>query len=140
MLWGIVFFGYRAVVANDISIRQQTSFGTICQCEHRGRGNENWCHYSFVVGDDWYRGVSKAANEVTSGQIVDVYYDMRDPKMNALEDFSKQSRENKHYVYTFLLVLAAVIAFKVWDRPPIQGNPNQQTARKRYLRIPSVSC
>jgi len=106
---GHCFFGYRAVVENDISSRQQTSFGTIGQCEHRGRGNANWCHYSFVIDDDWYPGVSKADPEVTFGQTVDVYYDSRDPKLNALEDFSKQSRVNEHYVYAFLFQLAAVM-------------------------------
>lgn len=113
MLWCIFFFGYRAVVENDISSRQQSSFGTIGQCEHRGKGNQNWCHYSFVVGDDWYLGLSKADPEVTFGQTVDVYYDSRNPKVNALEDFSKQSRVNEHCVYAFLFVLAAVIVFKV---------------------------
>jgi hypothetical protein len=68
LLFCIVFFGYRAAVENDSASRQQTSFGTIAQCEHRGRGNENYCHYTFPVGDEQYAGVSKAEQGAGFGQ------------------------------------------------------------------------
>jgi len=39
-LFCIVLSGYRAVIEKDSASRQKTSFGTIGQCEERGRGNE----------------------------------------------------------------------------------------------------
>jgi hypothetical protein len=114
----IVFFGFRAEVAHDSASRQQTSFGTILQCEHRGRGNGNYCHYTFPVGDEQYAGVSKAEEGVGFGQTAIVYYDSQDSKVNALENFSEQSRKSRLLVYFFLLTLAATIAFILWDRAP----------------------
>jgi len=114
----IVFFGFRAEVAHDSASRQQTSFGTILQCEHRGRGNGNYCDYTFPVGDEQYAGVSKAEEGVGFGQTAIVYYDSQDPKVNALENFSEQSRKSRLLVYFFLLTLAATIAFILWDRAP----------------------
>lgn len=115
LLFGIVFFGYRAAVENDSASRQQTSFGTIVQCEQRGRGHENYCHYTFPVGDQQYAGVSKAEQGVGFGQTAMVYYDSQDPRVSALENFSEQSRESMRFVY-FLLTLAAIGAFILWDR------------------------
>jgi hypothetical protein len=116
LLFCIVFFGYRAAVENDSASRQQTGFGTIAQCEQRGRGNENYCHYTFPVGDEQYAGVSKAEQGVGFGQTAMVYYDSQDPRVSALEDFSAQSRESMRFVYFLLLTLAATVAFILWDR------------------------
>jgi hypothetical protein len=82
LLLVIVLFGYRAAVENDSASRQETSFGTIAQCEHRGRGNENFCHYTFPVGDEQYTGVSKAEPGVGFGQKVTVYYNSQNPNVN----------------------------------------------------------
>ena len=102
----------------DSASRQQTSFGTIVQCEQRGRGHENYCHYTFPVGDEQYTGVSKAGQGAKFGQTAIVYYDSQDPEVSALEDFSKQSRESMRFVYVLLLTLAATVAFILWDRAP----------------------
>ena len=88
LLFCIVFFGYRAAVENDSASRQKASLGTIGQCEERGRGHENYCDYTFTVGDDQYTTVNKAARGVGLGQTVTVYYDSQDPHVSALEDFS----------------------------------------------------
>ena len=121
-LWGFLLFcigcivisGRLAIVENDAAQRQQTSFGTTDQCERRGRGSENWCHYSFAVGDDWYRGASETYPEVTFRQTVVVYYDTKNPRMNSLVDFSVKSRKDARLVYIFLLVLAATGTY--WNR------------------------
>jgi hypothetical protein len=118
LLFCIVLFGYRAAVENDAASRQQTSFGTIVQCEERGRGWENYCHYTFPVGDEQYAGVSKAERGVAFGQTAMVYYDSQNPRVSSLENFSEQSRENMRFVYFLLLALAAIVAFVLWDRAP----------------------
>ncbi len=118
LLFCIVFFGYRAAVENDSASRQQTSFGTIVQCEQRGRGYENYCHYRFPVGDEQYAGVSKAEQGAGFGQTAMVYYDSQDPRVSALEDFSEQSRKSMRFVYFLVLMLVATVAFILWDRAP----------------------
>jgi hypothetical protein len=118
LLFCIILFGFRAAVENDSAHRQQTSFGTIGQCEQRGRGNDNYCHYTFPVGDEQYAGVSKAEQGVGFGQTVMVYYDRQNPGVSALEDFSEQSRESMRFVYFLLLTLAGTVAFILWDRAP----------------------
>jgi hypothetical protein len=128
MLFFVVFYGHRVIVENDVASREQTSSGRTDQCERRGKGNENWCHYSFPVGDDWYRGVSVTAPEVTFDQTVDVYYDSRNPRVNALVDFSKQSRKDMRFLYFFLVALVAIAAFTIWDRAPSPIAPNERTS------------
>jgi hypothetical protein len=123
----VFFFGFRAANQNVAASKQQTSFGTIGQCEHRGRGNENYCHYTFPVGDEQYTGVNRAAPEVDFDQTVVVYYDVQDPGVNALEDFAEQSRKNKRFVYILLLVLVAIVAFILWDRAPYRKTSGELT-------------
>jgi hypothetical protein len=118
LLFCIVFFGYRAAIERDSARRQQTSFGTIVQCEQRGRGNENYCHYTFPVGDEQYAGVSEAEQGFGFGQTVMVYYDSQNPRISALEDFSERSRKSMRFVYFLLLTLTATVAFILWDRAP----------------------
>lgn len=118
LLFCIVLFGYRAAVENNSASRQQTSFATIVGCEQRGRGHDNYCHYTFLVGEEQYAGVSKAEQGVGLGQTAMVYYDGRDPRVSALENFSEQSRENIHFLYFLLLGLAATVAFILWDAAP----------------------
>jgi hypothetical protein len=114
----MIFFGYRAAVQNNSASRQQTSSGTIGQCEQRGRGRENYCHYTFPVGDEQYAGVGIAEQGAEFGQTAMVYYDSQDPRVSALEDFSKQTRKSMRFVYFLLLTLAATVAFILWDRAP----------------------
>jgi hypothetical protein len=64
----VFFFGFRAANQNVAASKQQTSLGTIGQCEHRGRGNENYCHYTFPVGDEQYTGVNRAALRLISAK------------------------------------------------------------------------
>lgn len=116
LLFGIVFFGYRAAVQNGSASRQETSFGMIIQCKQRGRGHENYCHYTFPVGDQEFTGVSKADQGVEFGQRTMVYYDSQDPGVSALENFSEQSRESMRFVYILLLTLAATVTFILRDR------------------------
>lgn len=118
VMFCIALYGYHANVQDKIASREQKSLGTVDQCERRGRGYDNYCHYSFQVGDDWYKGVSKTTSGVAFGQIVDVYYDEQDPRVNSLEDFSERSLTNRRFALLFLLVLAGVVAFVVWDRTP----------------------
>jgi hypothetical protein len=115
-LFGIAFFGYRAAVESDSASRQETSLGTIAQCEVRGRGHENYCHYTFPVGDEQYAGVSEAEPGAGFGQTAMVYYDRQDPRVSALEDFSKQKSKSMRVVYIFLFSLVAIVAFVLWDR------------------------
>jgi UDP-N-acetylmuramyl pentapeptide phosphotransferase/UDP-N-acetylglucosamine-1-phosphate transferase len=51
-----------------------------------------------------------------------VYYDRLNPGVNALEDFSEQSRKNMRFVYILLIALAAVVAFLVWNRTPYRNS------------------
>ena len=127
-LFCIVFFGYRAAFENAAASREQTSFGIIGQCEHRGRGNENYCDYTFSVGDEQYTAVNKAGQQVGFGQTVTVYYDSEDPQVSALEDFSIQSLHDLNFVYVFVGVLAAGVAFVLWDRAPFEETSDEHAS------------
>jgi len=126
LLFCILFLGFRAANQNHVASRQQTSLGTIGQCERRGRG-ENYCHYTFPVGDEQYTGVNRATPELELGQTVVVYYDRQDPRLSALEDFSEQGRKNERFAYVLLLVLAAIVAFILWDGAPYRGTSDERT-------------
>jgi hypothetical protein len=79
----------------------------------------------FPVGDERYTGVSQADSELGFGQTVVVYYDCQNPGVNALEDFTEQSRKSKLFVYILLLVLAGVVAYILLD-----GAPSRETSDK----------
>ena len=130
VLFGIVLFGYRAAVHHDSAAVQQTSLGTITQCEIRGRGHENYCHYTFPVGDQQFEGVNKAESDAGFGQTVTVYYDSRDPSVSALEEFNKQSRKDLRFVYIFLTGLVVTVAFVLWDRAPYRKTSDELTPGK----------
>jgi hypothetical protein len=123
------FFGFRAANQKGTASREQTSYGTIMQCEHRGRGNDNYCHYLFPVGDQQYESVSKASQDAAYGQTVVVYYDDQDPGISTLEDFSEQSRENEIIFYILLAVIAAFVAFAfLWDGGSNRENSDESTS------------
>lgn len=124
----MVFFGYRAAIENDSASRQKTSFGTLGQCEVRGRGNQYYCDYTYSVGDEQYTEVNKAASGVEFGQTVTVYYDREGPQVSALEDFSEQSRHDLRLVYFFGSVLVAVLAFVLWGRAPAGETSDRQAS------------
>jgi hypothetical protein len=135
LFFAALFLAFRAAGEKDTANRQQTSFGIIAQCERRGRaGVDNYCHYTFPVGDEEYIGVSQAASGLEFGQTVVVYYDRQDPGVSALEDFSEQSRKNMRFTYILLLALAATVAFILWDRTPYRETSDEQTPRKRDSR------
>ena len=134
VLLGIVFFGYSAAVHHDSMTVQQTSLGTIIQCEIRGRGHDNYCQYTFSVGDQQYMGVSKAESDVGFGQTVTVFFDSRDPSVSALEEFSEQTREDLRFVYILLVVLVVSIAFVLWDRAPDRKTSDGPTTAKQNPR------
>jgi hypothetical protein len=127
LVFAVLFFGFRAVNQNDAASNQQTSFGIIGQCEHRGRGGiDIYCDYTFPVGDEQYTGVNQADSELRFGQAVVVYYDYQKPGVNALEDFTEQSRKSRRFVCILLLVLAAVVAYILLD-----GAPTRETSDKQ---------
>ena len=117
LVWTLLF-SYRAETESDSATRQQTSLASVGQCQHRGRGHENYCDYTFSVGDQQYTAVSKAPEGPEIGQTVTVYYDSDDPQISALQDFSAQSRRDLHFVYIFLTVFAVAVAFALWNRAP----------------------
>ena len=128
LLFAALFLAFRAAGEKDTASRQQTSFGIIAQCERRGRGGvDNYCHYTFPVGDEEYIGVNQAASGLEFGQTVVVYYDRQDPGVSALEDFSEQSRKNMRFTYILLLALAATVAFILWDRAPCRESSDERT-------------
>ena len=112
------YTGYRAVAEKDLASRQHTSFGIIGSCEGRGRAHQNYCSYTFPVGEEQYRGVNKASPGVGFGWTVVVYYDSGDPGISALEDYSEQSRKDARFFYILLLVLALTGAFVIWNSEP----------------------
>jgi hypothetical protein len=132
VLLAIVYFGYSAAVHHESATVQQTSTGTITQCEIRGRGHDNYCRYTFAIGDQQYLGVRKAKEGVGFNQTVTVYYDSQDPSTSALEDFSEQSREDLSFVYILLVVLVVTIAFVLWDRAPYRKTSEELSAGKQY--------
>jgi hypothetical protein len=123
-----LFLAFRATGEKDTASRQQTSFGIIAQCERRGRGGvDDYCHYTFPVGDEQYIGVNQAASGLEFGQTVVVYYDRQDPGVSALEDFSEQSRNNMRFVYIFLLALVATVAFIIRNGAPSREPSDERT-------------
>lgn len=130
VMCGIIFFGYLAATHHDSATRQQTSLGTIGQCEFRGRGHDNYCHYTFPIGDQQYAGVNKAEPDAGFGQMVTVYYDSQDPSVNALEDFFEQSRKDLRFVCVLLAVLIFAIAFVLWDRAPDRRTLDKLTGKQ----------
>ena len=131
ILWSLffaVFLSYRAAIERDYASREKTSFGTIGQCEDRGRGNENYCDYTFSVANEQYTAVSKAERGVDFGQTVTVDYDGQNPQVSALEDFSEQSRHDLRFVYILGSVLAAVVALVLWGRAPAGEASDKQTS------------
>jgi hypothetical protein len=131
VMFGIAFFGYRAALHHDSATMQQTALGTITQCEFRGRGHENYCHYIFPVGEQQFMGVNKAEPDASSGQSVTVYYDSRYPSDSALEDFSGQSRKDLRFVCVLLVVLVGTVAFVLWDRAPDRKTSDEPTTGKQ---------
>ena len=119
---GIVVFGYQAAVENDYASREQTSVGNISLCERRGKGNENYCLYTFPVGSELYAGGSVAERDVGPRQTATVYYDSKNPRMNTLEDFSEQGRKSMRIVYLNLLALAATVAFLFLRQDAVTSN------------------
>ena len=117
-LFCIVFFSYRAALERGYASRQQTSFGTIGQCEDRGRGNENYCDYTFSVGDEEYTETSKAETGVGFGQTVTVFYDSQDPQVSSLEDFSERSHYDLRFACILGFVLPVAVAFVLSGRAP----------------------
>jgi hypothetical protein len=126
LVFVMLLFGYRAANENDTASRQQTSSGTILQCEARGRWHQTYCRYIFPVGDREYTSQAPADYNISFGQPVVVYYDSQSPEVSALDDFNKQSRQDRNYFYISLLVLAGFIAIILWNRTPKSEYPVQR--------------
>jgi len=113
----IIFNTVRAANEHDSASRQRTSSAVIGQCENFWRSG-NHCHYTFSVGDSQYVGVSEAALGVFYSQHAVVYYDSQDPTVNALKDFSEQSRSSNRFGFVMLLALVAVLIIIFLDGLP----------------------
>ena len=123
LLWWPVYFGVQAANEKAVASRQQTSVGLTGECARHGKGNDNYCHYSFGVGDDTYTGVSEAASNTRWGQSVVIYYDSQNPTSNALKSFSDQRRESEFRLFISGLALATIFTFALWYGPPRRNRP-----------------
>jgi hypothetical protein len=112
------FFVFRAEVEKRHADRQETSFGVIGHCEKRGRSQDDYCSYSFPVGEEQFWGMSKAVQAFSFDRKILVYFDSQDPRVNALEDFPTRSRRNMRIACLLFLVFVVTFAFVVWDRTP----------------------
>lgn len=120
----------RAYDENRVANMQQTSFGTITDCN--GSGRRYSCDYTFTAQGGQYIGSSAAPLGTLFGSTVEVYYDTRNPVRNSLEDFRTKSREDRRFVYVFLLVAAGFSLYGVvtrWDKP--NSRASWQDARSR---------
>jgi hypothetical protein len=113
----IVFNTFQAANEHDSASRQRTSSGVIGQCENSWRSG-NHCHYTFSVGDSQYTGASEAALGAFYSQRAAVYYDSQDPTVNALRDFSEQSRKSKRFGFVMLSALVAILIVIFLDGLP----------------------
>jgi len=55
-----------------------------------------------------------------------VYYEYQDPTISALEDFSRQSRRDRNFVYIFLSMIAALVVFVLYSKPTDRDHSKQQ--------------
>jgi hypothetical protein len=70
----------------------------------------------FPVDGEQYTGSDRADSYLLFGKTVVVYYDSQDPTMSALDDFSGKSRRDRNFVYIFLLMVAALVAFVLYSK------------------------
>jgi hypothetical protein len=105
---GVFFVAPQAVREHTAASRQQTSQGTVTAYE---LSNHNQCSYTFEANGRLYGGTRSAATtDVRVGDRVLVYYDSQDPTMNALEDFSEMSHNDRGFVEMLLFVIGAFAA------------------------------
>ena len=125
LLFGVFVFASRARVENDAAIMQQTSYGTITDCERCGRSGY-CCNYVFPVDGEQYTGSSRSDTYLLFGHTAVVYYDSQDPTMSALEDFSRQSRRDRNFVYILLLMIVALVAFVLYSKATDREDSKQR--------------
>lgn len=113
-VFGVLIVGSEAVREVKAANRQQTSQGTITACD---RSDHNQCSYDFEVLDKHYTGRRSAATtDVTVGSRVLVFYDQRDPSMNALEDFVAMGRRDRGFCYILLCVIGVFPAIIMYSK------------------------
>jgi hypothetical protein len=122
----VFVFASRATTENDAASRQETSFGTIADCERSGRGGYS-CHYVISVDGEQYASHSQEDSYHLLGQTVVVYYDSQNPRMTALEDFSGKAKKDWNFVYVFLLMIAALVGFVLYSKATDRKDSKQQT-------------
>lgn len=105
---------------------QRKSFGTIRDCERSGRSGYS-CTYVFPVAGEQYTGRDRTDSFLLYGQTVVVYYDSRVPTVSALDDFARKSRKDRRFVYIFLLMIAALVAFILYSKATYREAYNQRT-------------
>jgi hypothetical protein len=54
-----------------------------------------------------------------------VYYDSQNLAMNALEDFSENSRKDRNFAYMLLFVVAALVAFILYAKATYRDESDQ---------------
>jgi hypothetical protein len=102
---GVLLVAPQAVRENLAASRQLTSQGTVTAYEP---SNHNHCSYTFTAKGRLYSGTRSAATtDVRVGDRVLVYYDSQDPTMNALEDFSEMSHNDRGFAEILLFVIGA---------------------------------
>jgi hypothetical protein len=126
LLFCVFDLASRAIRENDAASTQQTSFGTITDCERSGRSGYS-CNYVFPVEGEQYTGDSRSDSYRTFGQTVVVYYDSQAPTTSALEDFSGKARKDWNFVYIFLLMIAALVAFVLYSKATDRKDSKQRT-------------
>jgi hypothetical protein len=90
---GVFLVAPQAMRENTAATRQQTSQGIVTAYEPY---NHNECSYTFTANGRLYSGIRSAATtDVRVGDRVLVYYDSQDPTVNALEDFSEMSHNDR---------------------------------------------
>jgi hypothetical protein len=111
LIFGLFLIVPEALKESLAATRQQTSQGIISSYE---MSNHNRCRYSFTVNGKIYNGVSSAPTlDTEAGRRVVVYFDPKNPEVNALEDLSAKSRRDGGFLWMLVAAIGAIVGFVV---------------------------